>query len=63
MAAMPRTIGWGLEQRPRTEPSIAEQVGMHRPSPGDYIRELGAKTIDSMVAAFDRCTPRQGVEL
>lgn len=63
---MQRTIGWGLQrpaQRTEHRPSIAEQVGMQRPSPGDYLRQLGPKIIDEQVAGYDRSTPRQGVEL
>lgn len=64
---MPRTVGWGLERsRPEYDVprlSIAEEVGMHKPGPGDYLRQLSPKTLDPMVAGFDSCVPRKGVEL
>lgn len=77
MAAMPRTIGWGLVpnrgvdlakrlgliETPPHRPSIAEEVGMQKPGPGDYLRQLGPKTVDSMVAGYDRSLPREGREL
>lgn len=63
MSPPPRIVGWGPRAVGLPRPSVADEVGMHKPGPGDYLRQLGAKTIDEMVAKFDHCTPRQGVEL
>lgn len=53
-----RVPGWG-----NARPSIAEEVGMQAPSPSDYLRQLGPKVVDEMVAKTDRVLPRDGVEL